>query len=265
MESKFEDHVKEARELYPINNIVGVFLQGSQNYGLEVEDSDVDTKCILTPSFHGIAMNSKPISTTHVRENDEHIDLKDVRLLFKTFRKQNINFIEVLFTKYRWLNPLYEEQWMRLINKREEIAHMNLYAALKAMKGTALEKYHALEHPYPAKLEILAQWGYDPKQLHHLIRIREFILRYLGGVSYEECLRPCDLEYLKAVKMGYHSLDEARSLAAVAANDCSAIVDQYCSTHEPEENKEVVNLLDDVQYQIMEISVEMELFGDGKT
>lgn len=31
--------------------VLGVFLQGSQNYGLAYEGSDIDTKCIVLPSF----------------------------------------------------------------------------------------------------------------------------------------------------------------------------------------------------------------------
>ena len=61
-------------------NVVGVFLSGSQNYNLQYEDSDVDTKAILLPSFEDFCLNRAPISTTHICKNNEHIDLKDIRL-----------------------------------------------------------------------------------------------------------------------------------------------------------------------------------------
>ena len=83
-------HYQEALTLFPEDRIVGVFLQGSQNYGLDYEGSDIDTKCIVLPTLEDLIFNRKPVSTTHVLPNEEHLDLKDVRLYFQTFRKQNI-------------------------------------------------------------------------------------------------------------------------------------------------------------------------------
>ena len=82
---------------------------------MDYEGSDVDTKLIVVPSFADICLNRKPISTTHVRENNEHIDWKDVRLYMETFRKQNLNFLEILFTPYYIIKPMYKEEWMRLV------------------------------------------------------------------------------------------------------------------------------------------------------
>ena len=109
-------------------------------------------------------MNSKPVSTTHIRANEEQIDFKDVRLYIDTFRKQNLNFLEILFTNYFVVNPTYAKEWNRLLEHREEISHYNPFRAMKTMKGIAMEKYHAMEHPYPSKLDILAKYGYDGKQ-----------------------------------------------------------------------------------------------------
>jgi predicted nucleotidyltransferase len=95
---RVQEHYDEALQYFPEEQIVGIFLQGSQNYDLDYEGSDVDTKLIVVPSFKDICLNRKPISTTHVRENNEHIDWKDVRKYVEEFRKQNLNFLEILFT-----------------------------------------------------------------------------------------------------------------------------------------------------------------------
>lgn len=159
---RVQEHYHEALEYFPEDRIVCLALQGSQNYQLDTEFSDVDTKLIIVPTFEEIAMNKQPLSTTHVRENDEHIDFKDIRLYINTFRKQNINFLEILFTQYKIINPLYASEWNRLVEAREDIVHYNPYRAVKALKGMAMEKYHALKHPYPSKLEVLAEYSYDP-------------------------------------------------------------------------------------------------------
>ena len=69
-----EDHYNEALLDFSEDRIVGLFLQGSQNYLLDYEESDIDTKLIVVPTFKDIALARKPVSTTHIRENDEHID-----------------------------------------------------------------------------------------------------------------------------------------------------------------------------------------------
>ena len=143
---RLQEHYDEALEYFPENRIVGIFLQGSQNYGLDYEGSDIDTKLIVVPSLEDIVLNKKPVSTTHVRANDEHIDFKDVRLYMDTFKKQNLNFLEILFTPFKIINPMYANEWNCLVEAREEIARMNEFRAVKSMKGIALEKFHAMEH-----------------------------------------------------------------------------------------------------------------------
>lgn len=106
---RVKEHYQEALEYFPKDKIVGIFLQGSQNYGLDYEGSDVDTKLIVLPSFDDVVFNRKPVSTTHVRSNDEHIDWKDIRLYMDTFVKQNLNFLEILFTDYSIINPEYAQ------------------------------------------------------------------------------------------------------------------------------------------------------------
>lgn len=258
---RLQDHYEEALGYFPEERIVGIFLQGSQNYGLQIEGSDVDTKLVITPTFEDIAMNKKPISTTHVRENDEHIDFKDVRLMLQTFKKQNMNFLEILFTEYKIINPRYAEAWGELVKYREEISHLNTFNAVKAMKGVALEKFHAMEHRYPAKIEIIDRMGYDPKQLHHLLRVEDYLQRYIAGVSYEECLRPADVDYLKEVKMGKYTLEEARAVGKAAM----AHIEEMCEpfTKESEfnvSNERAETILDIAQYEIMRLSVMEELY-----
>lgn len=255
---KVHDHYMEAKEYFNDDHIVGIFLQGSQNYGSDYEGSDVDTKLIVVPTFKDIAMNKKPVSTTHVRSNNEHIDWKDVRLYIQTFRKQNLKFIEILFTPYKIINPKYSYQWNRLTNAREEIARYAPNQAIKVMGGVSRERYHAMEHRYPSRIEWIDRFGYDPKQLHHLIRMEQFIERYIQGQPYEHCLKDYDPEYMVKVKLGYYSLDEARKVADDAIRNIDAMCDKFLSLEHPV-NEKIDDLLDDVQYEIMKLSVIDEL------
>lgn len=256
-----ERHYQEALKIYSPNQIVTICLQGSQNYGLETDTSDVDTKCILTPSFEEIALGKKMVSTTHILDNNEHLDAKDIRLYCDCFKKQNLNFLEILFTPYCIINPLYKEQWMRLVTKREEIARMNPYRAIKSMKGIALEKYHAMEHPYPSKLDIIKKYGHDGKQTSHLIRVDDYLERYINGEPYGDCLHPSPskVERILAYKRHEISLGEARIEAQEVLAHATAIADAFCEGHEEVEDAEMRALLESVQYEIMKIAIQEEL------
>lgn len=257
---RVREHLEEAFEHFPEDRVVGIFLQGSQNYGLEIPGSDVDTKLIVTPTFKDIAMNHKPVSTTHVRANEEHTDWKDIRLYIQTFRKQNLNFLEILYTDFAIVNPIYEKQWNRLVESREAITHFNPYRSVQSMKGIALEKYHAMEHEYPSKIEVLKKYGYDPKQLHHLVRVEDYLGRYINGESYESCLDPGPMKQeLIEIKMGKYSLADARSIADKAKAHVEEMAEYAYSIYPNEEDPEVNELLDDVQYKIMRIAVKGEL------
>ena len=258
---RVNEHFTEALQHFPREQIVGCFLQGSQNYGLDHEGSDVDTKLIVVPSFRDICLNHKPVSTTHVRANDEHTDWKDVRLYMDTFRSQNLNFLEILFTPYFVINSMYWDQWMRLVEHREEIARMNPHRAVKSMKGIALEKYHAMEHRYPSKADIIDTYGYDGKQTSHQIRVDDYLTRYIAGESYESCLRPTDalMPLIMDYKLHKIPLEQARADAEKYLAHTTEIADEFCAKVPNEENAEMRELLEDVSYNIMKISVEKEL------
>lgn len=258
---RLRDHYDESLENFTKNQIVGLFLQGSQNYELDLPGSDIDTKLIVVPSFKDIALARKPVSTTHLRANEEHIDFKDIRLYMETFRKQNLNFLEILFTPFSMINPMYFDQWDRLMEERESIARMNPWRAVKSMKGIALEKYHAMEHAYPSKVDVLAKYGYDPKQLHHLVRVDNYLTRYIAGESYEECLIPDEVMkgFLLDLKKGKWPLEKARELAEVSLAHVESIADDFCEKTHDEEDPAMRELLEDVSYNIMKIAVEEEL------
>ena len=263
---RVREHYEEALTMFPESRIVGVFYQGSANYGLDYEKSDVDTKCILVPTFEDIAFNRKPISTTHIRKNEEHIDLKDIRLYIQCFEKQNLNFLEILFTPYKIVNPQYAKFWQELVDAREAIAHYDIHRAIKSMKGIALEKYHAMEHRYPSKVDIIDKFGYDSKQLHHLLRVEEYLARYIEGQTYEDCLTPTEevAKRLRIIKEdnSFLNLVDARMVANEALLHIEHMCDDALELYEQKQNEEVERIFKKVQYNIMKFAIALELMEE---
>lgn len=241
------------------NDWVGIFLQGSQNYGLDTPSSDVDTKIIVLPSFEDIVLNRQPISTTSILPNNEHCDVKDIRLMFDCFKKQNINFLEILFTKYFIINPKYCNLFMPVIKNREAIARYNNYAAIHCILGTVNEKHKGLRKPHPSVQHLIDQYGYDAKQLHHMERLLEFYYRYLNGESYESCLVSKRRDDLIPIKQYGLPLDAAVQRADDIIRKLEESVALYRENHKLIVNADVDILLNSVLRDIMSLNIRSEL------
>lgn len=175
--------------------IIGLFLVGSQNYGTDTEFSDVDTKAIVLPRLEDVIYNKPAISTTiYVRKpvdpiTDimEQITVVDVRLLMERVKKQNINYLEIFFTKYFILNKDYTDLWNELVENRESLAHYMPYRIAAATAGAFRNKTKEITH----------------KKLSELFRLRDFLYKYIVKKStFEEALLPNDIDFVKTVKLG---------------------------------------------------------------
>lgn len=196
MNDRKEKIMKRVQEHYDYlqNNkyeVVCLCLQGSQNYELdeysEEYQSDIDTKAIVLPSFEDFCAGKAPISTTLILENNEHIDVKDIRVMFDVINKMNISYIELLYTDYKIVNEKYADLISSLFEQRDLIANANRNQFVRCIAGMSMEKKKALCHPYPNLLEKIEKYGYDGKQLSHCVRLFEFLERYMNGEPLKDC------------------------------------------------------------------------------
>ena len=259
-------HIEEFERCYSNLEMFVLVLQGSQNYGLDIYTdeykSDIDTKIIVIPSLEDVVMNKKPISTTHILSNNEHLDIKDIRLYFDNFKKQNINFIEILFSPYYIVNPKYRDLWEELVADRELVAHYNTNQALRCMAGMSMEKRKALCHPYSSLIDKIEKYGYDGKQLHHIIRMYDFILAYGNGDSYEKCLKYLpDRDKMMKAKLNEYSLDEALELADFYDNKTKFVKDTYLKEND-EINQSALDLLNKIQYNVIRRNLKNQILAE---
>lgn len=172
---RLELHKKELLKHYRWEQVLGIFVYGSFNYGTATELSDVDTKAILIPTFANLVFN-KPVSVQIDLPNNEHCEVKDIREMVDMFKKQNINFIEILYTDYFILNPFYEELWNEyFIKYREDIAHFDRNKTIQSICGQAI---HTLK-----------QDPTDGKKVSNAYRLYYFLSDYLNGRPYHQCIQ----------------------------------------------------------------------------
>lgn len=140
--ARLEAHYNKAVEHFGEENVMGVFLYGSWNYNTNLPDSDVDTKCILVPNLYRLAI--QPFKVTHLDVDGEVCECMSIMHMVANWKKQNINFVEILFTDYCIINPLYREVWYGCFSKemRERVARYDIAAAVKSMSHQALHTMH---------------------------------------------------------------------------------------------------------------------------
>ena len=259
---RLQEHYQEALTIFPKDKILGIFIQGSQNYGLDCSGSDIDTKCIVLPTLEEICLNKQATSYTYIRANNEHIDFKDLRVISRDLLKQNINFLEILFTKHKIVNEDYAKLFDRMFTYNEDIARYDNYRFVKSVAGMSMEKLKALTLDRPSQHDEIVKYGWSTKQLHHLMRLNTFIKRWVNDEAFEDCLIDPRSEYLTMIKQNGHSmftLDEAKFLAKKYDDETNAIKEEYIATHEHVINDAIGRMADDVVVDVVRESLKKEI------
>ena len=260
-------HMLEDRGL----TVVGIFLYGSQNYNLNYEGSDIDLKAIVIPSINDIVFNNKPISTT-IDIPDGLCDIKDIRLMVQSWRKQNVNFMELLFTEYSYVNPLFYEFFRPLLAARETIVRYNEKRAVDCLRGFVYEKYYRLFKDTPSQHEEITKYGYAAKQLVHMERLASLLEHYMKREPYMECLMVSPEERQKWIDLKTYSpnplsVDEVRErsqkvIEIVEDNILNA--EKYYGFTPSPQNEEVDRILNTFIEKCLKFSFKKELEEDNE-
>ena len=168
--------------------VLGVFVFGSQNYKVDTETSDIDTKAVIIPNLEDL-ISGKSITPTYQRSDGE-LHVYDIKSFHESLVKQAPNFVECLFTGYRYLDMEYWPYYQDIIKYREEIARGNVSRTYRSLKGTIQNKEKKLFTAMPSNAEKVKRYGYDNKAFSDIMRMQEFIIRYLNNVPYKDCLIP---------------------------------------------------------------------------
>ena len=169
--------------------VLGVFVFGSQNYSVDTDSSDIDTKAIIVPNLDDL-IAGRSITPTYQRDNGE-LHVYDIKSFHESIVKQAPNFVECLFTEFKIINSEYSTYYNDIIDNREAIARGDIGRTYRSLRGTIQNKEKKLFTAMPSNAEKVRRYGYDNKAFADILRMQEFIIRYLNGVSYQDCLTPC--------------------------------------------------------------------------
>ena len=234
------EHFQKILIDYPNYKFLGIFLYGSQNYGLATEDSDVDSIAIVIPTIEDIILR-KPICKEIIFENGEHCNIKDIREVVKEWRKQSLQALEILFTDYFIIELEYVSYWNNFLDIRNDIAHYDVERTFKSIAGQAKQTY--LRNPN------------DRKQIANTYRLYYFLRSYLMGCSYKTCLTSNSIVTL-GVKTGEIPLNDSlkEDIADIVFNRFPKLKDTSWKVKSVPEvgqklDEYLVNLIKGVEYE----------------
>lgn len=185
---RLKEHLDEVLTNSKIHDWFMIAINGSYNYNMDTPQSDIDSKLLVIPSLEQL-VSSKSLNYLHyMSDNGEHVEVKDIRYYFATMLKQNINFVETLYAQVWIVNPIYMRLFHYLSEMRDVISGCNPTATIHCIQGTAHQKYKQMLESSPSRATDIKKYGYDRKSFHHLMRYCLFGIRYMQGVSYQECL-----------------------------------------------------------------------------
>lgn len=258
LKDRIEEHLNEALAANYIYDWFVIASNGSVNYGLDNENSDVDSKLLVVPSLYDLVFGKRNNHLYVMSDNEEHVEVKDIALYMKTILKQNINFVETLFAKCVIVNPKYQDFWDILQENRERIARYDTKRAVDCMLGMMKQKRIAMTKPTPGRQESIDKIGYDAKSYHHLLRLYYFLNYYLNGMSYEDCLTMRNMDeqtILMAAKKGIYSLKLAIYDADLKIKMAENIIADYMFNTDESEQKYIEDLIDGAVYGVIEIGI----------
>lgn len=243
--------------------VIYVALYGSQNYGMDTPHSDHDFKAVVAPKLYDIALGKNPVSKC-VEFGDGLVDIKDVRCMVDCWKKQNVNFLELLFTKWFYLNPEFEDfMWFR--ENANAIAHADEGRAINAMLGMMKEKQHALCKDYPAQFKDIEAHGYSAKQLCHILRLRELMKDYFSE-DFGTILRPMEAQRkvmmeVKTYEREFSSPDIAQHVADVIVAQAEQLRESYKDEVAPIQTS-IMAKMDEHKVEAVKHALQLELMKE---
>ena len=209
-------------------NVAVMLLQGSQIYAQDIYCdeymSDIDVKCLVIPTLEDIVKGNKMVSETLIMEDNTHIDVKDIRLYIDLWSKANPSFLDMLCSDFIIVN---NDEFYDILNMSDEILEMNKLGLYKAIYGCMLQKQKALCHPYPSIKDKIDKYGYDSKQLSHLIRYYYLLKDLTDGCSFKQAIT-MDTQYTFSACYRSHIFEVKVNNGFYLKEDAVYLADMYC-------------------------------------
>jgi hypothetical protein len=146
--------------------------------------------------------------------NGEHCEVMDIRHFVNQLRKQNINFVEILYTQYNWVNENYEDIWTSVFHAYKEcISKYDMNKTVKSISGQTLHT--------------LSQGLKDGKKVSNGLRLLYFLKSYLNGVDYLSSIYPDEINRAEMKRLKAIPELESDALGKKIEEDIKKLVEDF--------------------------------------
>ena len=170
-------------------NVFAVALKGSQNYNLDDAESDIDANIVFIPTLQQLRANKAYKFTFEEGEVVCH----NIYSFASIVAKGNPQWIEVCNTEY-------------IIGDLTMFKHFKINPS--SLKGMIMDKFKGFSKMYPSRKKVVEEYGYDPKQLHHIIRLYDLLLKDSPVHKYYGI----DRDIMLKIKRGFYTKQEAEAV-----------------------------------------------------
>lgn len=206
------DHVKKQLNITD-NAFVGLFLYGSQNYGLSHEASDTDYICVVT---------NFDFSYTVLTTTAGQIKVYSLHYFLKKLSQGDLECLECLYSKHSEVNAPYLKFFNRF---KIDISDSLNYESVKVLLNKKLAEH--LSFIRSRKADDSSTARYSKKRLYWAIRVADQLERISAGETFESSLSypeaSCD-ELLKIKTIENYLKDEQVSEIEQKLQEISASV-----------------------------------------
>lgn len=190
--SDINDHLKVLYDYLSMEgyDVLGVFLIGSQNYGLSDENSDIDTVAVVVPSIEDIIKGKKQ-TNKEIHFNGTLCKIKDIRNYMFELLKGSFNMLECLYTPFYIINPDYVDYLSSIEIISDDFVKENLSNFVRCINGIVNTAYKHI--PKSAKKWKLISYIYYFKGVVELLN---------NGKSVPESIRiyPDEKQFIMDIK-----------------------------------------------------------------
>lgn len=164
---------------YSASNILGAFIVGIANYGFADSKDKITTVAIYVPSFEDLC--TKPAADWI----ENNIYIIDIRQLYDSLKTCRWGALELLYTNYMKITPMYESLFnSEFMNNREIISRANQKNRMEICYKRMINSFHEGNYFEVARLLIatdLYLLNCNCEDIFHLKK--DYHIRYLNNIK----------------------------------------------------------------------------------
>lgn len=217
---------------------------GSVNRNLHDENSDIDIKMFVLPTFDDL-YESK-VYKNFTTSDEQDVEIHDIRKLSKLLYNSNLSYLELFFSAVKDTNGY--SKMDALVDMREELPKINLQSLYNSCLGMFNgQKKDLTNANSELQKEIISKYGYNTKKAMMAMHFLKFITRYyetdFSNFQHAIWYENRDRDFMLSIKHGKYDFYQVSKMLEDELDKAETLKSQYHSFEINNETNDKVNKL----------------------